>query len=73
MELLIYLSISIFLIWWGYIEIKAGIKSIRNHERAIGPMDPKMALPIGIMLLVAGVLALIILVLIPLYNEYFGS
>lgn len=73
MELLIYFAISIFFIWWGFIEIKAGIKSIKKRERAIGPVDPKMLFPIGIMLIVAGTLILIKLALIPLYNEYFAS
>ena len=69
METIFYLFGSLFLIYFGYVLTKIGITAFRNDEKPIGLYDPKMSLLPGIVLVIAGLVSLVWLIVLPLFQK----
>jgi len=68
MDKLIALILALFSIWLGYDILKIGVKAIRERDKGIGPMDPRMGVIGGPMLIAGGLIGIIFLFILPLFN-----
>ena len=68
MELLYYTAGCIVMILAGTWSLKIGIDAIKNDEKASAVHDPKLQIIPGAMSVVIGIIFLVKLVLIPLFE-----
>lgn len=68
MDLLIYCSGSVILVWFGWSLLKMGRKAIKEDERAFGVYDPKFGIVSGPLLILAGIVVFVRSVIMPLFE-----